>query len=99
MVDVSRMAISRRPRQRDQAALPPNSAGSGVVPFNESSYEQTRIARDATEMVVRLTRDGEDRRDEIARIIFRIADQMTFDATALANLTLAEMADSARKLG
>ncbi|HEY4926097.1 MAG TPA: hypothetical protein VII20_16930 [Roseiarcus sp.] len=65
--------------------------------FNESSYEQTRIMRDAVEMVVRLTQEGEHRRDEIAKIIFRIADQMTFDAPALANLTLCEMADEARK--
>ena len=53
--------------------------------------------RDAVEMVVRLTQEGEHRRDEIAKIIFRIADQMTFDAPALANLTLCEMADEARK--
>jgi hypothetical protein len=67
--------------------------------FNESSYEQTRVMRDAVEMVVRLTQDGEHRRDEIAIILFRIADQMTFDAPALANLTLSEMADTARKTG
>jgi hypothetical protein len=65
--------------------------------FNESTYEQTRIMRDALEMVVRLTQDGEYRRDEIAKIIFRIADEITFDAMALANLTLSEMADAARK--
>jgi hypothetical protein len=65
--------------------------------FNESSYEQTRIMRDALEMVVRLTQDGEYRRDEIANIIFRIADEITFDPMALANLTLSEMADTARK--
>jgi hypothetical protein len=67
------------------------------VPFNESSYEQTRIMRDALERVVRLTYDGEYRRDEIAKIIIRIASQITFDSTALANLTLSEMADTARK--
>jgi hypothetical protein len=69
------------------------------VSFNESSYEQTRVMRDALEMVVRLTQDGQYRRDEIAKIIFRIADQITFDATALANLTLSEMAEMARKTG
>jgi hypothetical protein len=69
------------------------------VTFNESSYQQTRVVRDAIEMVVRLTDHGEDRRDEIAKIIFRIADQITFDATALANLTLSEMADAARRTG
>jgi hypothetical protein len=67
--------------------------------FNESSYEQTQTIREALEMVVRLTKDGEDRRAEISKIIFRIADQMTFDATALANLTLSEMAHSTRKTG
>ena len=55
--------------------------------------------RDAIEMVVRLTEHGEDRRDKIARIVFRIADQITFDATALANLTLSEMAEKVRKTG
>jgi hypothetical protein len=50
-------------------------------------------------MVVRFTQDGEDRRDEISKIIFRTADQITFDATALANLTLSEMAEMARKTG
>jgi hypothetical protein len=69
------------------------------VSFNESSYEQTRVMRDALEIVVRLTQDGEDRRDEISKMIFRIADQITFDATALANLTLSEMAETARKTG
>jgi hypothetical protein len=67
--------------------------------FNESSYEQTHTIREALEMVVRLTKDGEDRRAEISRIIFRIANQMTFDATALANLTFSEMAHSTRKTG
>jgi hypothetical protein len=65
--------------------------------FNEPTDEQTRIMRDALEMVVRLTQDGEYRRDEIAKIIFRIADEITFDAMALANVTLSEMADAARK--
>jgi hypothetical protein len=55
--------------------------------------------RDALERVVRLTHDGEYRRDEIAKIIIRIASQITFDSTALANLTLSEMADTARKTG
>jgi hypothetical protein len=77
--------------------LPPREAVGGVMSFNESSYEQTRVMRDALEMVVRLTQDGEYRRDEISRIIFRIADQITFDSMALANLTLSEMADAARK--
>ena|ERR1700722_18859356 len=40
--------------------------------FSESSYQQTSVMRDAVEMVVRLTQEGEHRRDEIARIIFRI---------------------------
>jgi hypothetical protein len=69
------------------------------VSFNESSYEQTRVMRDALEMVVRLTQEGECRRDEISKIIFRIADQTTFDAMALANLTLSEMAEIARQTG
>jgi hypothetical protein len=69
------------------------------VSFNESSYEQTRVMRDALEMVVRLTQEGECRRDEISKIIFRIADQITFDAMALANLTLSEMAEIARQTG
>jgi hypothetical protein len=87
-------------RQRDQTALPPHPGHwSRVVPFNESSYEQTRIIRDAIEMVVRLTEYGDDRRDEIAKVVFRIADQITFDSTALANLTLSEMAETARKTG
>jgi hypothetical protein len=55
--------------------------------------------RDALEMVVRLTQQGECGRDEISKIIFRIADQTTFDAMALANLTLSEMAEIARQTG
>jgi hypothetical protein len=50
------------------------------VSFNESSYEQTRVMRDALEIVVRLTQDGEDRRDEISKMIFRIADQITLSS-------------------
>jgi hypothetical protein len=68
-----------------------------VVPFNESSYEQTPVMREALEMVVHLTHDGERRRDEIANIIVRIASEIRFDATELANVTLSAMAESARK--
>jgi hypothetical protein len=83
-------------RYRAPAAL---RQWSRVVTFNKSSYERTRIMRDALEMVVRLTQDGEHRRDEITKIIVRIATEINLDATALANLTLAEMADEARKTG
>jgi hypothetical protein len=69
------------------------------VTFNDLSYEQTRIAREAVEMVVRLTKNGEDRRDEIAKIAFRLAYQIEHSATALANLTLMEMAEISRKTG
>jgi hypothetical protein len=82
-------------RDRAPAALRP---WSQVVSLNEYSYEQTRVMRDAIEMVVRLTKDGAERRDEISLIIVRIADQTTFDANALANLTLAEMAERAGPL-
>ena len=65
--------------------------------FNESSYEQTRIMQDALEMAVRLTENGDARRSEIADIILNIANQRGYDAPALANLALAEMAGSSRK--
>jgi hypothetical protein len=70
-----------------------------VVPFNEPSYDKTLIIRDATEMVVRLTKHGQERHDEISRVVFRLADQVTYSATALANLTLIEMAEAALKTG
>jgi hypothetical protein len=69
------------------------------VPFNESSYEQTSVMREALEAVVRQVPNGDVRRDEIARIILRIAGAITLDPMALANLTLSEMADRARKVG
>jgi hypothetical protein len=65
--------------------------------FNESSYEQTRIMQDALEMAVRLTENGDARRSEIAEIILSIASDQRYDASALANLALAEMAESSRK--
>jgi hypothetical protein len=72
---------------------------SRAVSLHEFSYEQTRIVRDATEMVVRLTRNGEDRREKIDSVVFRIAKELSFDAALLANLTLADMAQTARKTG
>jgi hypothetical protein len=69
------------------------------VTFNDLSREQTRIARDAVDMVVLLTKGGEERRNEITKIAFRLADQIEHSATALANLTLIEMAETARKTG
>jgi hypothetical protein len=65
--------------------------------FNESSYEQTRVMQDALEMAVRLTENGDARRSEIADVILNIANQHSYDASALANLALAEMAESSRK--
>jgi hypothetical protein len=69
------------------------------MPFNECSYEQTDVMREALETVVRDTVGGEYRREEIAKIVLRIASEITLDATALANLTRAEMSDAARKNG
>jgi hypothetical protein len=69
------------------------------VPFNESSYEQTSVMREALETVVRQVPYGEHRRDEIARIILRIAVAITLDPVALTNLTLSEMAGRVRKVG
>jgi hypothetical protein len=69
------------------------------VSFNESSYEQTRVVRDAVEMAVRLLQGGEDRRDEIATVIFRVAHYETFDAPALANLAIETMTEADRKTG
>jgi hypothetical protein len=92
------MTIPRRRRQRDQTALPAASRlWSRRVSYNESSYEQTRIIRDAVEMVVRLTSHGEGRRDEIAKIVLSIADHENYEASALANLAIAAMADASRK--
>jgi hypothetical protein len=67
--------------------------------FSEFSYEQTRIMRDAVELVVRLLDRGEDRREEIAKLVLLMVGQTPFDATALANLTLSEMTGMARKTG
>jgi hypothetical protein len=65
--------------------------------YNESSYEQTRIMRDAVEIAVRLTPGGDGRRDEVVRVILNIANQDNYDAPALANLAIAAMAEAARK--
>jgi hypothetical protein len=67
------------------------------VTFNNLSHEQTRLAREAVEMVVVLTKHGEKRREEIARVAFRLAVQIEHSAAALANLTLMEMAEMSRK--
>ena len=45
-----------------------------VMTFNDFSYEQTRVVRDAVEMAVRPLVDGEHRRIEIAKVILSIAD-------------------------
>jgi hypothetical protein len=68
------------------------------VSFNESSYEQTRVVRDAVEMAVRLL-TGDDRRDEIASVIFRIANYESFDAPTLANLAIETVTEADRKTG
>jgi hypothetical protein len=65
--------------------------------YNESSYEQTRIIRDAVEMAVRLTPGGDGRRDEVVRVILKIANQDNYDASALASLAITAMTEVSRK--
>jgi hypothetical protein len=60
--------------------------------FNESSYEQTPAMRQAVDIVAGQIKDGEHRRDEIAKVVLSISSEANFDAVALANLTLAKMA-------
>jgi hypothetical protein len=69
------------------------------VSFDESRYEQTRVVRDAVEMAVRLLQGYEDRRDEIASVIFRIPNHEMFAAPTLANLAIETMTESDRKTG
>lgn len=66
--------------------------------FNESTYEQTPAMRDAIAIVVKGTRGGEYRRKEIADIVLSIANEATFDAVAMANLTFLRMARPRREL-
>jgi hypothetical protein len=61
--------------------------------FNESSYEQTPAMRQAVDIVAGQIKDGEHRRDEIAKVVLSISSEANFDAVALANLTLAKMAE------
>jgi hypothetical protein len=68
------------------------------VSFNECSYKQTRVMRDAVEMAVRLVHDGEQRRDEIARAIYSIAEHEKHDACALSNLAIAAATEADRKM-
>jgi hypothetical protein len=67
------------------------------MPYNESSYEQTSIMRAAIEMVMRLTKDGNKRRDEVANVVLSIADRGDHDAHTLAILAIEAMAEPARK--
>ena len=68
------------------------------MPINECSYEQTGALRDALETVVHRTRDGEHRLEEIAKVILRIAKEITLDSVALANLALSEMTRPAQRI-
>jgi hypothetical protein len=63
---------------------------SRAVSFNESSSAQTSVIQAAVEMVARLSKDGDKRRDEIV-LVLKIADQGNHDANTLANLSIAAM--------
>jgi hypothetical protein len=61
--------------------------------YNESSYEQTSIIQAAIEMVARLRKDGNRHRDEIVRVVLKIANEADHDANTLANLAISAMAE------
>jgi hypothetical protein len=62
--------------------------------FNDSSYEQTPAMRQAVDIVAGQIKDGEHRRDEIAKIVLSISKEGNFDAVALANLARAIFAEN-----
>jgi hypothetical protein len=65
--------------------------------YNESSYERTSVMRSAIEMVLRLTKDGDKRRDEVAKVVLSIADQGDCDAHTLAILAIEAMSEPSQK--
>jgi mannitol/fructose-specific phosphotransferase system IIA component len=67
------------------------------VSVNESSDDRTSVIRAAIEMVMRLSEGGEEHREEVSRIVLKIADQGDHDANALANLTIAVMGANKQK--
>jgi hypothetical protein len=64
---------------------------------NPASYEQTRVMRDAVEMATRLIEGGQERREEIAKVIFGIHDHKKHDASSLANLAVKTVTEADRK--
>jgi hypothetical protein len=68
------------------------------VSHNKSSYERTSVILAATEMVLRMTKDGDRRRVEIGKIVFAIADQGDHDAHTLAHVAIAAMDEPLRKI-
>jgi hypothetical protein len=65
--------------------------------YNDSSYEQTSIIQAAIEMVARQTKDGDLHRDDIVKVVLKIADAGDHDANSLANLAIKAMSEPQRK--
>jgi hypothetical protein len=65
--------------------------------YNDSSCEQTSIIQAAIEMVARQTKDGDLHRDDIVKVVLKIADEGDHDANALANLAISAMSLNERR--
>jgi hypothetical protein len=64
---------------------------------NESRDEQTSIIQAAIEMVARHSKDGDVDRDEIVKVVLKIANDGDHDANTLANLAIEKMGEPSRK--
>ena len=64
--------------------------------YNESSYHQTSVMRAAVVMVMRLSKNGERKRDEVVKVVLEIADEADHDAYTLAHLAMAAIAEPQR---
>jgi hypothetical protein len=69
------------------------------MPQNPANYEQIRVMRDAVEMATRLIQGGQERREEIAKVIFGIHDHEKHDASSLANVAVKALTEADRKTG
>jgi hypothetical protein len=65
--------------------------------YNDSSYEQSSVMRAAIEMVMRVSQNGDKQRDEVIKVVLKIADEGDHDANALANLAITAMSEPQRR--
>jgi hypothetical protein len=64
--------------------------------YNDSN-KQTSIIQAAIEMVARQSKHADQHRDEIVKIVLKIADTGDHDANSLANLAIKAMSEPQQK--